>query len=362
MAPLSLTREARLGPCRIDEVSNSRVPFLRDVRRRAFRAPKSVRKAFKPIGRAARIVRHVVTFRAPDEITICPACAASTLTPMLPLPLEGRSRTYGFASGCERCGVVFANPLPSLEQVADVYSAEGEWGRHRQEEQEKQVSRRRIERLFEPVADTLNVLAPPAHATVLDFGCGLGGMLDGLADLGWQTYGIETAMKTAFARHRELTTVPASGSFDLAIVHHVLEHVTDPLTILKQLAGAVREGGILLISVPNLDDLAVHGELKYCIRAGVHVLAYTSACLTWLAADAGFEVVSDRPGLSQSRQRIVLARRRAAAVAKPRAPLAAAQRALQRYFAASEHRSLLRILPVRTQSAVLDLQRTKWRV
>ncbi len=259
---------------------------------------------------------------------------------------------------------MFANPLPSAARVAEVYSPEGDWGRHRQQEQEKPVSRARLVRLFEPVASTMNVLEPRAGATVLDFGCGLGGMLDGFAALGWQTYGIEPAMKGAFARHRELTDIPVAGAFDVAVLHHVLEHVTDPRTILRKMSGAVREGGILLISVPNLDDVAVHGELKYCIRADVHVLAYTGACLTWLAADAGFEVVSERATLmsDQTRHRIVLARRQTAPVDPPAAPLGSAVAALARYAAARESMSALRLLPVRMRAAVLDLQRTEWRI
>lgn len=340
------------------------MPILRSLGRVVSRAPKTLRKAFKPVTHAGRVIRHVLTYRAPDELVACPVCGASGPVPLIPIPLEGRARSYGFASGCGRCGVVFANPLPSAEQVAAVYSPAGEWGRHRQDEQEKQVSRSRLERIFEPLADTFNVLAPPPNATVLDFGCGLGGMLDGFAALGWQTYGVEPAMKVAFERHHELTSIPTSGTFDLAVLHHVLEHVTDPLTILKQMAGAVREDGVLLISVPNLDDVAVHGEMKYCIRAGVHVLAFTSACLTWLAAEAGFEVVSDRSGLNTDRQRhrIILARRRLTAVTKPSTPLNAAKRALARYAATRDERSPLRMLPIRTQAAVLDLQRTKWRV
>lgn len=305
-----------------------------------------------------------MAFRAPDELSSCPACGAGEPVPLVPLPLEGRTRSFGLASGCRRCGVVFANPLPSAARVAEVYSPDGDWGRHRQQEQEKPVSRARLERLFEPVASTMNVLEPRAGAAVLDFGCGLGGMLDGFAALGWQTYGIEPAMKSAFTRHRELVEIPASGAFDVAVLHHVLEHVTDPRTILRQMSGAVRDGGILLISVPNLDDVAVHGELKYCIRADVHVLAYSGACLAWLAADAGFEVVSERSTLmsDQTRHRIVLARRSAAPVAHPSDPLGSARAALDRYAAGREPASMLRLLPVRVRAAVLDLQRTEWRI
>ncbi len=283
----------------------------------------------------------------------------------MPIPLEGRARTYGFASGCRRCGVVFANPLPSADEVAATYSPSGEWGRHRQAEQEKQVSRARLERLFEPVHVSFNVVAPQPGASVIDFGCGLGGMLDAFAELGWTTYGVETAVKSAFERHKELTTVPASASFDLAVLHHVLEHVTDPLAILRPLAHALREGGVLLVSVPNLDDVVTHGEIKYCIRAGVHVLAYTSESLRWLLAECGFEVVSDRGGLvpGHVRHRIVLARRVATPVAKPTAPLGAARAAVSRYASRHDRDAWKnRLLPVRMRAALFDLTRTKWRV
>ncbi|MEQ1758494.1 MAG: class I SAM-dependent methyltransferase [Vicinamibacterales bacterium] len=342
----------------------ARLPFLRPVVHGAFRLQKRLRQLSRPVMHAARVARHVMAYRAPDELTSCPVCGAAAPLPLLPVPIEGHGRTYGFASGCLRCGVVFANPLPSAAQVAEVYSPEGKWGRHRQDEQEKQVSRGRIEQLFHPVADHLNVLAPPAGAQVLDFGCGLGGMLDGLAALGWQTYGIEPAMKGAFARHRELADIPASGSFDLAILHHVLEHITDPLTLLKQMAGAVREGGVLLIKVPNLDDVARHGDLKYCIRSGVHVLAYTSDCLSWLLAESGFQVVSDQAWMSKDlqRHRVVLGRRVRGPLVHPPSPLGSARKALKAYADLNGRRTPLRMLPARTQAAMLDLQRREWRI
>jgi SAM-dependent methyltransferase len=350
-------------PCIIGMVPVDSPPSLRAVLRAKLLAPTIIRRAVKSATRVVRIGRHLLFFTVPDERSHCPVCTAPSPRPMLPIPLEGRSRTFGFASACERCGVLFANPFPSADETATAYSPEGVWGRHRQEEQEKQVSRLRLERIFEPVAASFDVLKPPPGASVLDFGCGLGGMLDGLAALGWNTSGIEPAMKGAFDRHRELTEIPSTATFDLAVLHNVLEHVTDPLTILRRLAGAVREGGYLLISVPNLDKVAVHGEMKYCIRAGVHVLAYTQACIRWLAADAGFEVVSDRSEVS-SRQRhlIVIAQRRAVMVAKPVHPVRDVDRAIASYAAVHRTPVAQRFLPVRVQAAFLDLQRSRWRV
>ena len=54
----------------------------------------------------------------------------------------------------------------------------------------------------------LDVLAPPPGSTVLDFGCGRGEVLDGLAGAGWTTYGVDPATKVAFRRHREVVDIP----------------------------------------------------------------------------------------------------------------------------------------------------------
>ena len=321
---------------------------------------KQLRAVLRPVRRRARIARHLLHYHPPGEQHVCPACGSASVRHLEPLT-SGRKRfRFGFISGCASCGVAFANPLPTAGELETAYSPSGEWGRHRQEEQEKQVTRRRLEELFAPVADRFDVLRPAPRAAVLDFGCGLGGMLDAFAAVGWETYGIEPAMKTAFVRHRELTTIPIEPRFDLAILHHVLEHVTEPLTILRTIAAAVRPGGYVLISVPNLDDLDQHGEIKYCIRSQVHVLAYSSQCLQWIAADAGFRVVSSM-GTRKMRQRVVLARREAGV--KPVQPLAGAEHAFKRYFETHrEDAAPLPGFPVRVRAAYADLVKAEWRL
>ncbi|MEQ1575087.1 MAG: class I SAM-dependent methyltransferase [Vicinamibacterales bacterium] len=338
------------------------MPVLSLLGRAVYGTAKLLRLAFRPVRRSVRLFWHLLRYEPPGELQHCPACGGA-VRHLAPLGSNRRTWTYGFISGCVRCGILFANPLPSSEELEATYSADGRWGRHRQDEQEKQVSRRRLEALFAPVAAELDVLHPPAGATVLDIGCGLGGMLDALAAQGWTTYGIDPATKVAFARHRELQSIPAEPRFDLAVLHHVLEHVTDPLAILRSLGSAVRQGGFLLISVPNLDDVAEHGELKYCIRSEVHVLAYSTAALTWLAAEAGFRVVHSGRGPGNPRQRVVLARREDGLLTRPTAALASARAALASYEAA--HPDAVagpRHLPVRMRAAYLDLEHSEWRL
>ena len=266
---------------------------------------------------------------------------------------------FGFISGCRQCGVLFANPLPSVQDLDAVYSPEGEWGGLRQATQEKAVSARRLAWLFEPRAHELDVLRPASGSTVLDFGCGLGGMLDALEDVGWQTFGIEPATDVAFRRHQQLTAIPDDARFDLVLLNHVLEHVTTPLDILRQLARATRPSGLLLVRVPNLEGVAEHRDLKYCIRSKTHLTAYSLPCLEWLLADAGFALLRDAVRTEHhARHLVVLARRMSEPVATPVQPLTAARRALRAYTAGSEgDQRRWRPLPVRVRAAMLNMTR-----
>lgn len=294
--------------------------------------------------------------RVPNEAHACPACGgpAHHLEPLVFSPPMSTWRRVGFMSGCERCGLLFANPLPSAQEMARVYSPSGDWGRGRQHPPERPMARARLKRIFGPIAGELDVMRPPAdRAAVLDFGCGPGAMLDTLAARGWITYGVEPSTKVAFQRHREVVHLPDIPQFDLVVVHHVLEHVLQPLTILEQLARATRPGGFLMVSVPNLEGADMHGDLEYCLRSKTHVLAYTQPCLQWLTAAAGFRIVAAMT-VAASRHLVVLARREDGELHKPLSPLEAGRSALTRYYARfPEQRAWLPSLPVRWRAALV---------
>lgn len=307
-------------------------------------------------------IRQVLLYAPPGEQAHCPACGARATRNLQPLSITRPASVrwkFGFISGCDRCGVLFANPMPSADELDTVYSPAGEWGRHRQEEQEKAVTARRLAWLFEPLASGFDVLKPRPGAAVLDFGCGLGGMLDALDDAGWMTYGVEPATEVAFRRHRRLMNTPDEPRFDLVLLNHVLEHVTAPLDILRQLGRLTSAGGTLLVRVPNLEGVPEHRDLKYCIRSKTHLMAYSLPCLQWLLAHAGFRLLADCVRTEHgARHLIVLARRSDDPLPTPARPLAAARRALRAYSdTVGGREGRWRVLPVRTRAALLNMTR-----
>jgi len=309
--------------------------------------------------------------RFAHEVSACPGCASSRLEllDVFKIPRDPRSRRVAFLTGCHECGLLFANPLPTREDLEHHYSQGGGWAAARKTRATKSPSRPAGSRdprdvLLEALAGYVPVDAPPPGAKVLDFGCGEGKFLDRLQDRGWETYGIEPSTSVAFERHRRLDRPPQDGSFDFVILHHVLEHVIDPLEILRQLSGALRQGGVLFVGVPRLDTLPRHGDFKYCIDGRHHVICLSHACLEGLLARAGLATAArlDAPALDEEltngraiRLRLV-ATRTAALVPFPDAPLAPAVTALAAYARARGGLTarLRRVLPVRVRGALLD--------
>lgn len=292
-----------------------------------------------------------------------------------------KGRRVSFLTGCHDCGLLFTNPIPTEEQLDRYYADEGPYRTHKVEA----AQARRLERKTRPRGTEraprardllLNALAPyvPVHqpppgAKVLDFGCGDGKFLNWLQDRGWDTYGIEPSTSVAFVRHHRLTSPPQDASIDLAILHHVLEHVPDPLGVLQQLGGALREGGVLFISLPRLDTLPQHRNFRYCIDGRKHVMCLSETCLTGLLARAGFSATArlDARELDEAltegqplRLRLV-ATRTAAPLRRPRAPLAPAVKALSQYASARGGLAarLHGMLPVRLRAAVMNRARER---
>jgi hypothetical protein len=148
------------------------------------------------------------------------------------------------------------------------------------------------------------------------------------------------------------------------VLHHVLEHVGRPLETLRAARAALRPGGILVISVPRLDALPLHGDLRYCINARTHIVSYTRDCLMTLLGLAGFAGIDVTPPLDVPVRKAYMLRRLqmlgvkgGAAGSPPSTPLAAARRAFRRYHTAQRTSFWNLALPVRVRAALLNRQR-----
>lgn len=148
-----------------------------------------------------------------------------------------------------------------------------------------------------------------SNKRVLDVGCDTGYLGEALDALGNQTVGFESNPATAEAARARMSRVEVGdvetadlvelfgrGSFDIVVFGDVLEHLRDPLPVLRQARPLLAPGGSVLISTPNV----AHGDVRLALLDGrfrytkvgilddTHTRFFTRESLVEFLHDAGF--------------------------------------------------------------------------
>lgn len=132
----------------------------------------------------------------------------------------------------------------------------------------------------------------------LDFGCGLGGMLDEMASEAAWAVGLEPSReRTDILKRKGHQVVQAldeiaPASLDVVTMFHVLEHLTDPLAELEKIKLCLQPGGRLLVEVPHARDalfsLYNSEAFKQFTFWSEHLVLHTRQSLALLLRAAGF--------------------------------------------------------------------------
>lgn len=134
---------------------------------------------------------------------------------------------------------------------------------------------------------------------VVDFGCGDGSFLRKVRTETLSCCGVELQKDYVAGLNSEGIACHTSlgglddGSMDTAVSFHVLEHLPDPLPILKDLRRVVKPGGMAVIEVPHAGDFLLTQLNNEAFKAftlwSQHLVLHTRDSLQRLLAAAGFE-------------------------------------------------------------------------
>lgn len=143
------------------------------------------------------------------------------------------------------------------------------------------------------------------HA-LLDVGCGSGQFLELIKAAGWDVRGIDVDEKAVAAARKRGLDVAVGGLelyagqneiFDAITLSHVIEHVHDPLDVLKNCYRLLKKGGCLWIETPNLDGLGYSQFGKYWrgLEPPRHLVIFTTSSLRTLLKNTGFRDIKVAP-------------------------------------------------------------------
>ncbi len=157
----------------------------------------------------------------------------------------------------------------------------------------------------------------PAESKVLDVGCSSGYLAEGLIkEKQCRVTGIEFNSKDAQKAEAFCEKVICCDverdiweqqvdehSFDVVVFADVLEHLHDPVGVLRRTKSILKDKGYIVISVPNISHVSARLKLlmgefpveKYGLFDSTHLHFYTRSTLIDMVSEAGFYVEQIEP-------------------------------------------------------------------
>jgi SAM-dependent methyltransferase len=162
---------------------------------------------------------------------------------------------------CVKCGHVYVKDPVNAQAILNHYSHRQ--SHHASETKEQwDYSPTKEKLVYRPQLKRLNQLT--SVGKLLDIGCSNGSFLKAAQNQGWDAYGIELE-KSSFevAQKHGLKVYNTELSqqhfpdnhFSAVTLWQVIEHLTDPATLIKEIIRILQPGGVLAISTPNIRSI-----------------------------------------------------------------------------------------------------------
>lgn len=230
----------------------------------------------------------------------------------IPCPLcdsaEGFPRVYSDNPSeivrCNRCDLVFFNPQPSQEYLAEFYSSQSGY---MPSIADNLQSFQRDPAAWKAIADFILTkvhqhLSEAKGQRILDVGCAYGFFLQFARERCLDAYGVEVSEETSqYARRHELSVKTGTlleaafddNFFDIVTLNNVLEHTLNPVVELREVFRILKNRGIVFLAVPNFGSLVAKADNFYWKMKSWpnHLFYFTESTLTAILRKTGFSIL-----------------------------------------------------------------------
>jgi SAM-dependent methyltransferase len=210
------------------------------------------------------------------------------------------ARTPFRVVSCDKCGLLMTNPRPTPAAISEFYES----GFY--EKRESLIKRSLVNPVMKGFHELRfrQVTRRKSTGAILDVGCGKGKFLQVAVQHGWEAWGIEPSQRSlSFVQSKDGMKIIGGrfedadlpdGYFDVVTMWHTLEHFYEPNVTLQNIYKKMRDGGLLLIRVPNSAswDFSVGREKWFHLDVPRHLYHFSPEPLGKLLEQAGFRVVS----------------------------------------------------------------------
>jgi SAM-dependent methyltransferase len=195
---------------------------------------------------------------------------------------------------CRRSGVIF---LPTATHITDQYYARGDTQSYYQTSSRSSALQLCVEDDMRRAEQFIDL---SRNAAWIDVGTGLGGLLDYLRPHCSEVVGVEPQeglRRLALeAGHSILPSIVEAedSHFDVASLFHVLEHLPDPIAVLKDVRRCMKPGGHLIVEIPHARDFLLSfldlEEFKRHTFWSEHLILHTRRSLEAFLTASQFSV------------------------------------------------------------------------
>jgi 2-polyprenyl-3-methyl-5-hydroxy-6-metoxy-1,4-benzoquinol methylase len=202
---------------------------------------------------------------------------------------------------CQSCRLIRIDPQPTDEVLAGIYGGKyyNAWGVQSDAERVQELKKATFRK------HVLKNIELKKGARVLDCGAAFGALMAVAKEKGFEPYGIELAAEAAaeiarcFGKDRifsgpfeqAIFRGVGAGDFDGIFMCDFIEHVRNPLAVVRKAASLLRPGGSLVITTPDGDSASCRlmgaGWPHYKVE---HLYFFNRKNITTLLKQAGFIV------------------------------------------------------------------------